>query len=232
MSGDNDTQSWCRCFSNINISYPPPPALVLYYLPHQKLFCLQSDLRSSIQLSLINLYTLDCVIDIDLHILVPVFRHHQHIMSFLFHGNAAKSTATYLFQGLFPNLSRYLSGEPRYVSNLGVINFRAHAESCSKTAKPSTAFMCAEQSSHIVAQHTCYSQQPVPKQEGVVSSLESSLAGISFNTSAQAASNPPDFPENEAGPSAATGKLNESIQSRPDLSTGFRGRTPSFLTWT
>ncbi|KAF6226772.1 hypothetical protein HO173_012276 [Letharia columbiana] len=37
-------------------------------------------------------------------------------MSFLFRGNGAKNPATYLFIGLFPNLSRYLSGRPRYTT--------------------------------------------------------------------------------------------------------------------
>lgn len=33
-----------------------------------------------------------------------------------------RNPAAYLFNGLFPNLARYLSGGPRYVSSPGVIN--------------------------------------------------------------------------------------------------------------
>ena len=40
-----------------------------------------------------------------------------------FRGDMAESSATYLFEGLFPSLSRYLSEKSRYVSNLGILNF-------------------------------------------------------------------------------------------------------------
>ena len=40
-----------------------------------------------------------------------------------FRGDMAESSATYLFEGLFPSLSRYLSEKSRYVSNLDILNF-------------------------------------------------------------------------------------------------------------
>ena len=40
-----------------------------------------------------------------------------------FRGDMAESSATYLFEGLFPSLSRYLSGKSRYVSKLDILNF-------------------------------------------------------------------------------------------------------------
>lgn len=40
-----------------------------------------------------------------------------------FRGDMAESSATYLFEGFFPSLSRYLFEKSRYVSNLDILNF-------------------------------------------------------------------------------------------------------------
>lgn len=131
MSGDNDTQPWFRCFSTIDIAplLHHPCSSSFHHTRKSSL----SNFRSSIELSLISLYTFHRAVDIDLHILILVLRHHQHKMSFLFRGNIAKSPATYLFKGLFPNLSRYLSGNPRYVSKPGMISLaRGHANRVSR----------------------------------------------------------------------------------------------------
>ena len=52
-------------------------------------------------------------------------------MSFLLRGEAAKSPATFLMEGLFPNLSRYLSGRSRHVSDRGVEEYFSLNAECS-----------------------------------------------------------------------------------------------------
>ena len=64
-----------------------------------------------------------------------------HVLSYSVHqivafrGDMAGSSATYLFEGLCPSLSRYLSGKSRYVSNLDILNFCRQMLIFAKVAK-------------------------------------------------------------------------------------------------
>lgn len=83
-----------------------------------------------------------------------------------------------------------------------------------------------EHSSHIVAQHACDLERPMPLRVGVAPSFESlgvvaesSSTEGSFGIPAQAASIHSYFLQREGGSSSATEKLSKPTQSRPDLST-------------
>ena len=62
---------------------------------------------------------------------VHPYIHSLLTMSFLSRGEVAKSPAIFLMEGLFPNISRYLSGRSRHVSDRGVKGFLCLNAECS-----------------------------------------------------------------------------------------------------
>ncbi|KAL9137066.1 MAG: hypothetical protein Q9175_001714 [Cornicularia normoerica] len=167
-------------------------------------------------------------------------------MSFLSKGNMTRNPAAYLFNGLFPNLARYLSGGPRYLARANLsegiteptIEKGLPAEQLVATRfiSPHPLVNFAEvpaifgvQLDVVFANYVIDIKRPLllwgvasPCFKSFKAETKSSSTEGSFDSSTQATSASQQPPEIEAESSSAEGSFGTSGQLwRPDMSAGF-----------